>query len=108
MPHELPDRLQQFNCWRAAWHIITCEYFRPTDRRLWSHVDLKHESLHFDRILAEGTWSSTEELMLRAAWSLFDYECQVNLYRLMNCLDDIQARVLHQAMDILAGRAPRW
>jgi len=90
--------------WRAALHIITSPTFRRNDARLWSHVDFEGRSLFFDKILDEGTWSSTEALMLRAAWSLFNQDCLVNLWGVVNWLSDDQAVTLLDAIACAAFR----
>lgn len=89
--------------WRAALHIITSTTFRRNDGRLWAHVDLDRQSLYFDRVLANGTWSSTEALMLRAAWSLFNQNCAVNLYELAHRLDNDQLVTILQAFACAAS-----
>jgi hypothetical protein len=98
----LPENLGRDPGWRSAWHILTSSTFRPGDARLWGNVDLQHEDIWFDRILANGTWSGTEHLMLEAAHSLFNGDTKVSLYRLMNRLSDDQAVTLIEAMCLLA------
>ena len=87
--------------YRAALHILTSPTFRRNDGRLWKHVHVDRgdvgSEINFDKILAAGTWSSTEELMLRAAWSLFNQDHDVNLWTLVHRLSDDQARVLLDA-----------
>jgi hypothetical protein len=92
-----PDLLRDPG-WRAALHIITSPTFRSNDARLWSHVDLGGRSIFFADIIKEGTWSSTEALMLRAAWSLFNQDCDINLWNLVNRISDDQAVTLLDAI----------
>lgn len=99
---ELPANLKKDAGWRSAWHIITSSTFRPGDARLWGHVNLQRETIQFDDILASGTWSSTEFLMLQAASSLFSGDTKVSLYRLMDRLSDDQAVTLIEAMCVFA------
>ena len=100
--------------YRGALHILTSRTFRRNDPRLWPHVhvapddppDVRH-SIRFDRILDHHTWSSTEDLMLRAAWSLFNQDCVVNLWNLVNRLDDYQTATLVHAIAHSASGAHR-
>lgn len=87
--------------YRAALHILTSRTFRRNDARLWKHVHVDRgdfgSEINFDRILVEP-WSSTERLMLRAAWSLFNNDHDVNLWELVHRLSDEQARTVLDAI----------
>lgn len=93
--------------WRAALHILTCPTFRRDEGRLWPHVDIERGNLWFAKIVDEDrTWSSSEDLMLRAAWSLFNGDEKVSLYRLGDRLDDAQFQTLLNALAIF--RSSLW
>ena len=72
MPRKLPANLQRDAGWRGAWHIITSRTFSETDARLWGYVDLKFHNIDWEAILGGATWSGTEDVMLRAACSLYN------------------------------------
>ncbi|PSL08185.1 hypothetical protein CLV30_101152 [Haloactinopolyspora alba] len=51
---------------------ILCDPLFADDWRVWSHVDDEHEAIDWAAILAEGTWSSGERVLLalgRNLWS---------------------------------------
>jgi hypothetical protein len=105
MNRQLPAELALDAGWRGAWAIITSSTFRQSDMRLWAHVDLVRHNLFFDRILEYTTWSSTERFMLEAAWSMFNQDCRVTLYDLLNRLDDDQLQTIIGAVLIWRGSA---
>src|SRR5690349_15864135 len=91
----------------AALHILMSPLF-SRDARVWSQVYLG-ESTHpkwdwrgifFEDMLAVGTFSSGEQLMLQAAWSLFNGDTDVNLSRLVNVLSDDNLRRVLRAIAI--------
>src|SRR5579859_4401442 len=100
----IPAELLRDSGWRAALFILTSSTFRPGDPSVWKHVDLVERSLWFDRMLEGRAWSSTEELMLRAAWALFNSDTSVNLYTLANRLDDGQFKTIIEAMLVFRSR----
>lgn len=65
---------------------------------------MTERSLYFEKIIRGRAWSSTEHLMLRVAWSLFNSDTSVNLYELVNRLDDGQFKTLLDAMLVFRSR----
>lgn len=111
--HERFNELISDPGWRAALHILTCPCFNPNDARIWAHVDFEHGDLWFNRIVGENrTWSSTEALMLEAAWSLFNGQDglragdqRVSLYDLAARLDNRQMQTILDAILVFRSRS---
>jgi hypothetical protein len=78
----------------------------PDDHRVWSHVNVRGRSIDFDAILANGTFSTSEWHLLRAAASLWKGEGhEMSLGRAANAMSNETLRVL---LRVLAAycRAP--
>lgn len=80
-------QLSKASDWRAAFMILASDRLRE-DARVWKHVDLKHERIHFDRMLNNGTWSGGERALIEIAASLFSTDQQINLWRSFGRLDE--------------------
>lgn len=79
--------LSRASDWRAALVILTSDYF-ANDGRVWRYVELEHRSIHFAKILKDGTFSSGEKNLLRIAASLFSTEERINLWNTFGYLDE--------------------
>jgi hypothetical protein len=74
--------------WRAALLILTSDMFKH-DGRVWQHVDLSGSgSIHFEKMLDDGTFSGGERRLLKIAASLFSQRQQINLWATLNGLDE--------------------
>lgn len=54
----------------AAVLVVASEAF-PLDNRVWNHINADAQHVDFDRILSNGTFTSTERLLLEIAASLW-------------------------------------
>ena len=72
--------------WRAALIILKSAF--AEDSRVWQHVNLNREEISFRKILDEGTFSSGERILLSVAASLFNREHSINLWEVLNRLDE--------------------
>ena len=81
--------------YRAALHILKSARF-IRDARVWRNVIPVYpdRGIYFDRILAIGTFSDGEELLLQCAHSLFNG-------RSMVALDDVACRLDAEALDLV-------
>lgn len=84
--------------YRAAFHILEAPIFRD-DPRVWTSILLgpnRHlgHGINFPRLLALGTWSHGERLLIEAAASVFNPRYEVSLYALQGLDDDNKRRVL--------------
>ena len=70
--HELMHRLSRQPDWRATLMILTCVF--PDDFRVWRHVSLDREEIAFKKILADGTFSAGERILLSVAASLISQD----------------------------------
>jgi ABC-type lipopolysaccharide export system ATPase subunit len=89
--------------WRAALVILLHETFMD-DGRVWAHVDLEKERIHFDRMLEDGTFSGGERRLLEIAASLFSTDHQVNLWSILSGLDDTHTSLALYAISTFCGR----
>jgi hypothetical protein len=110
-PPEQVARMMEFSGdhgWRAALTIITSDFFAAGDRRLWRHVDLDRQSLFFDRILEDATFSSGERRLLLIAASMYSEETSINLCDVLGGLDHAGLTVAVRAIHTftLGGRQP--
>jgi hypothetical protein len=91
----------------AAAVVILCDRIFADDHRAWSHVDDRHESIDWDGIVAEGTWSSGERALLalgRNLWCGGD-DTAVDVTDLI-CLGDGYFAVAMQAITARRGVGP--
>jgi hypothetical protein len=84
--------------WRGALTILLGSPQLTNDDRVWCHVDLDREEIHFARILRDGTFSSGERILIEIAASLFNDEMKVNLWNAFDRLDDYSARLAMTAI----------
>ena len=78
--------------WRAALIILKSAF--AEDSRVWQHVNLNREEISFKRILDDGTFSSGERILLSVAASLFNQEHSINLWEVLNRLDETNAALV--------------
>jgi hypothetical protein len=88
--------------WRGALTILLGSPELSNDGRVWRHVDLNREEIHFTRILKDGTFSSGERILIQIAASLFNGEVKVNLWNAFGRLDDRNARLAMAAINNFA------
>src|SRR5437773_12470756 len=100
--HELMHRLSQQPDWRATLMILTSVF--PEDLRVWRHVNLDREEIAFKKILADGTFSAGEQILLSVAASLFNQEERVNLRELFNRLDEKNTALVLTAIQSFCKR----
>jgi hypothetical protein len=91
------EKLGRAADWRATLIILTGAF--AGDQRVWQHVDLDRERIHFRTILDDGTFSSGERTLLKVAASLFNQEHSVNLWEIFNRLDDTNAALVLKAIE---------
>ena len=91
------QRLSRSADWRATFVILTNAF--ASDHRVWRHVELEHEEIHFKTILADGTFSSGERTLIEVAASLFNRDYSVNLWAVLNRLDDANTSLVLQAIE---------
>jgi len=89
-------KLSRASDWRAALTILTSTFAK--DGRVWQHVDLERERIHFEEILADGTFSSGERMLLTVAASLFNQDHRINLWEVLNRVDDTNAALILTAI----------
>lgn len=65
---------------------------------IWRYFDPVEKSLYIEKMLAARAWSDGEDLMLHAALSLFCYDEKVNLWDMVNRLDDTEFMVVVDAI----------
>lgn len=68
---------------------------------VWRHVD--DAGIDFKAMLARRGWSSAERHLLRAAWSLFNGDADVNLGQLVGTLSRDNMSCVLKAIGTLAG-----
>lgn len=87
--------------WRAAPIVLEAAF--AEDSRVWRHVDLDREEICFKKILDDGTFSSGERTLLSVAASLFNRDHSVNLWEVLNRLDDSNAVLVLTAIRSFIG-----
>ena len=102
--HELMHRLSRQPDWRATLMILTSVF--PEDFRVWRHVNLDREEIAFKKILADGTFSAGERILLSVAASLFNQEQRVNLWEVFNKLDEQNTALVLEAIQSFCQRPP--
>jgi hypothetical protein len=88
--------------WRGALTILLGSPQLSNDGRVWQHIDLHREEIHFTRILKDGTFSSGERTLIEIAASLFNGDVKVNLWSTFGRLDDRNARLAMAAINNFA------
>jgi alpha-D-ribose 1-methylphosphonate 5-triphosphate synthase subunit PhnL len=89
-------RLSRAPDWRATLLILETKFAK--DSRVWSHVDLEREEISFRGILDDGTFSSGERTLLSVAASLFNRDHSINLWDVLNRLDDTNSALVLSAI----------
>jgi hypothetical protein len=79
--------------WRGALTIFLGSPELSNDGRVWRHVNLDRQEIHFTRILKDGTFSSGERILIEIAASLFNGAVKVNLWNAFGRLDDNNAKL---------------
>ena len=79
-------KLKRAPDWRAT--LIILESAFPMDSRVWRYVDLGRKEISFREILDDGTFSSGERTLLSVAASLFNQDHSINLWVVLNRLDE--------------------
>jgi hypothetical protein len=69
-----------------------------SDRRVWRYVDLQPQSIEFKAILDDGTFSGGERRLVEITASLFNQEHTVNLWSVLQSLDDERADAVENAI----------
>ncbi len=88
--------------WRGALHILSAPLFER--KGVWAFVDLKTCTFHYKRMLRRcRVFSSGEYLLLQVAASLFNEDAKVNLWDLVNRLDDTNLKLVLDAIAISRG-----
>jgi hypothetical protein len=88
--------------WRGALTILLGSPSLSNDGRVWRHIDLQREEIHFIRILRDGTFSSGERTLIEIAASLFNGDLKVNLWSAFGRLDDCNAKLAMAAISNFA------
>jgi len=89
-------RLSRAPDWRATLLILESKFAK--DSRVWRHVDLEREEISFRRILDDGTFSSGERTLLSVAASLFSRDQSINLWDVLNRLDETNSSLVLNAI----------
>ena len=89
-------KLSRASDWRAALIILTSAF--ANDGRVWQNVNLEREEIHFRKMFDDGTFSSGERTLLTVAASLFNQEQHVNLWTVLNRVDDTNAALILRAI----------
>ena len=87
--------------WRAALIILKSAF--AEDSRVWLHVSLSREEISFRKILDDGTFSSGERILLSVAASLFNREHSINLWEVLNRLDETNSALVLAAIQSFIG-----
>lgn len=88
--------------WRGALTILLGSPELSNDGRVWQHIDLYREEIHFKRILKDRTFSSGERILIEIAASLFNGDVKVSLWSAFGRLDDRNARLAVAAINNFA------
>jgi hypothetical protein len=89
-------RLRRAPDWRATFIILESAFAK--DSRVWRHVDLGREEISFRKILDDGTFSSGKRTLLTVAASLFNRDHRINLWEVLNRLDDTNSALVLTAI----------
>lgn len=101
-PVKIPPELLGDAGWRGALHILGCPLLER--KGVWAFVDLDKRSFHYEQMLKVcGAFSSGEFALLEVAVSLFNEDHKVNLWQLVNGLDDLNLRLVIEAIRISRG-----
>lgn len=87
------DQLWKDAGWRGALTVLLGSPELSNDRRVWQHVALDRQEIHFARILNDGTFSSGERTLIEIAASLFSQDVKVNLWKAFQRMDDQNAKL---------------
>ena len=98
---EQMKRLSRAADWRAALIILTSAF--AENSRVWQHVNLDREEILFRKILNDGTFSSGERILLSVAASLFNREQSINLWEVLNRLDETNTDLVLTAIRSFTG-----
>jgi hypothetical protein len=88
--------------WRGALTILLGSSELSNDGRVWRHINLDRQEIHFSRILKDGTFSSGERILIEIAASLFNGDVKVNLWNAFGRLDDNNAKLAITAIGTFA------
>lgn len=92
----IPERLRQDAGWRGALHVLETAFAERG--AVWRHIDVEARGIDFDAMLAEGTWSGGEHLLLQAAASLFSPRHQVPLWEIARRLNSHNLELVIEAL----------
>jgi len=95
------NTLSRASDWRAALIILTSAFAQ--DSRVWQHVNLDREEIFFRTILEDGTFSAGERILLSVAASLFNREHNINLWEVLNRLDETNTALVLTAIRSFIG-----
>ena len=98
---EQMKKLSRASDWRAALIILKSAF--EEDSRVWHHVNLNREEISFRKMLDDGTFSSGERILLSVAASLFNREHSINLWEVLNRLDETNAALVLTAIRSFIG-----
>ena len=98
---EQMKKLSRASDWRAALIILKSAF--EEDSRVWHHVNLNREEISFGKMLEDGTFSSGERILLSVAASLFNREHSINLWEVLNRLDETNAALVLTAIRSFIG-----
>ena len=93
------EQIQKLSCasdWRAVLIILTSAF--AEDGRVWQYVDLDRADIAFRNILDDGTFSSGEKILLAVAASLFNRDQLINLWEVLNRLDERNTALVLRAI----------
>jgi len=99
--YEQMKKLSRASDWRAALIILKSAF--EEDSRVWHHVNLNREEISFRKMLDDGTFSSGERILLSVAASLFNQEHRINLWEVLNRLDETNATLVLTAIRSFIG-----
>ncbi|HYR91432.1 MAG TPA: hypothetical protein VE422_45680 [Terriglobia bacterium] len=92
--------------WRAVLIILTSAF--AEDGRVWPYVNLERAEIAFPQNLDDGTFSSREKILLAVAASLFNRDQLINLWEVLNRLDERNtALVLRAIRSFCSEEEPR-
>jgi hypothetical protein len=100
---DLPEELRSDRAWRAVLHVLERAF--PNDPRVWKHVSAGEEDwgIDFRAMLAAGTWSGGEKMLLKGVASLFHPDYAVSLWELAHQLSEDNWTLFTEALSILRG-----
>lgn len=96
----VPDDFIPPDCyWRAALHVLAGAL--PHDARVWSHIDFHNRSIHFDRMVGDGSFSGGEKIFIECAAALFNSEYSFPLLDACSRLDETRWGLVMEGISIL-------